>query len=226
MSIGKQSIEPLSQSFTDSLQEHAIECIGNITEIALDSILEDSSLKKVPFISAAISIYKIEQSIRDRHNLKKLAIFLDQINQGIQDEDTCQKYIKKFQAKRKIRDQELEYVIIMIDRYIRYDKPQMLAKLYLAYLNENISWNEFSVYAEVIDRFFPGDAELLCKDPMLRIGRENEWADSLARLISLGLMSEHMKQKIFVGNGFMPLGEKDKEYKITKFGSKLISILK
>lgn len=226
MSIGSQSTELLSQSFSDSLQAEVTGCLSNIMEVGLDSIMGDGILKDVPFISTAISIYRIGHSVRDRHNLKKLAVFWKQINQGIQDESTRREYTKRFQENQKFRKQELEFILVLIDRYVGYDKPQMLAKLYLSYLNEEVSWAEFSVYAEVIDRFLPGDSELLCKDPILRIGREKEWEDSLARLISLGLMSEHMKEKVFAGKAHMLQDEKDKEYKMTKFGSKLAYILK
>ena len=51
------------------------------------------------------------------------------------------------------RNQELEYIMVLIDHYISYDKPDMLAKLYLAYFREDILWQE--LYAEVIDQFLP-----------------------------------------------------------------------
>ena len=37
----------------------------------------------------------------------------------------------------------------------------MLAKLYLSYLDENITWVDFAKYAEVVVRFLPGDYEML-----------------------------------------------------------------
>lgn len=226
MSTELHPTELLSQSFSNSLQEETVGCLSEIMEVGLDSILEDGILKDIPFISTAISMYRIGHSVRDRHQLKKLAVFLDQINQGIQDENARQRYIEKLQENQKFRNQELEFILVLIDRYIGYDKPQMLAKLYLSFLNGDITWTEFSVYAEVIDRFLPGDAELLCTDIPLRIVREREQVDSSARLVSLGLMSEHIQWgNFFNGTLKLPNGT-EKGYQMTKFGSKLASILK
>ena len=216
----------LSLSFSNSLQDGAIECLSDILEVKLDSMLEDGILKDIPFISTAISIYRIGHTIHDRHYLKKLAIFIDQINRGIQDETVRQAYIERFQKNQKSCNQELEYVLILVDRYVGYDKPQMLAKLFLSFLNKEIAWTEFSVYTEVIDRFLPRDAELLCTDLPLRINREKEQADSAARLVSLGLMSERMEWGRFSGGTLDISRETDKRYQMTKFGNKLASILK
>ncbi len=193
MDMNLQSRNLLSQSFSDSLTDETIDCLSDIMEVGLDSILEDGIVKNIPFISTAISLYRIGHSVNDRHNLKKLALFLDKINQGIQDDKLRQKYVKKFQEDQKFCNQELEFVLVLLERYIGYDKPQMLAKLYFSYLNGDIIWTEFFMYAEIIDRFLPGDAELLCAEWPLIVSLEKERADSLARLVSLGLMSEHMK---------------------------------
>lgn len=226
MSTEPQPTELLSSSFSASLKDDVVGCLSDIIEVGLDSISEDGIIKDTPFISTAISMYRIGHSIHDRHSLKKLAVFLDQINQGIQNESTRQRYIKKFQENKKFRDKELEFVLILIDRYVGYDKPQMLAKLFLSYLNEDITWTEFSVYAEIVDRFLPGDAELLCTDFPLRKNCEKERLDSLARLVSLGLMSEHMKLVSHSGRTLTLSDGTDREYKMTKFGHKLASIIK
>lgn len=125
----------LSLSFGDSLTKEISDCVGKFVEVGIDSIMEDGLLKDIPFISTAISIYRIGKSVQECHHIKKLASFLEEIQNEVVDEADRQKYRKKFQGNKAFRDQELEYVLILIDRYIGYEKPQMLAKLYLAYLD-------------------------------------------------------------------------------------------
>lgn len=115
MSTESHSTGLLSLSFSNSLQDGAIECLSDILEVKLDSMLDDGILKDIPFISTAISIYRIGHTIHDRHYLKKLAIFIDQINRGIQDETVRQAYIERFQKNQKSCNQELEYVLILVD---------------------------------------------------------------------------------------------------------------
>ena len=83
----------------------------------------------------------------------------------MQDEQQLEKYILNFQKDQKIKNKELAYLMVMLDKYINLDKPQMLAKTYLSYLNGEITWNEVMKYSEVIDRLLPGDIELLVSFP-------------------------------------------------------------
>ena len=216
----------LSIAFANSLTEESISCISEFAEIGLDTIMEDGILKDIPIISTAISLYKIGSSIKERHNLKKLLIFLNEINKGIVGEEKLKKYREKFQSNEKFRNQEIEYLLVLIDRYIDYDKPQMLAKLYLAYLDGIIFWEELIKYAEVIDRFLIGDLQELQKGAQYDLHYQKS-SDALLRLASLGLVVEHSKG-FEVNNtcGSLSLPDlQQKDYEITMFGNKLIKIL-
>lgn len=78
--------ENLSVAFSDSLEVDIVEGVSELAEIGLDSIMDEGMLKEVPFLSTVVSLYKIGTSLKERHNLKKLAIFLDGINKGISTE--------------------------------------------------------------------------------------------------------------------------------------------
>lgn len=226
----------LSTSFADSLAEESISCIGEYAEIGLDSIMEEGVLKDIPFVSTAIALYKIGSSIKERHNLKKLLVFLNEINNGIVDEQKRKDYQQKFQSNEKFRNQEIEYLLVLIDRYISYDKPQMLAKLYLAYLDGVIVWEELTMYAEVIDRFLLLDCKTLISDALTFHTLRDGGADSILRLVALGLMIEDRSvslseaKKSLKGDSRsasrISNDSKKKKYKRTDFGIKLANILR
>lgn len=69
--------ESLSTSLVDSIGSTTTECLGNFLELGLDAILEEGLLKEIPFVSTAISIYKIGKSLTDRHNIKKTCSFFE-----------------------------------------------------------------------------------------------------------------------------------------------------
>lgn len=52
----------------------------------------------------------------------------------MQDEQQREKYILNFQNDQKIRNKELAYLMVVLDKYINLDKPKMLAKIYLSLL--------------------------------------------------------------------------------------------
>jgi hypothetical protein len=227
--------QSLAISFDNSLTEEVFSCVNEFVEIGIDSMMEDGLMKDIPFISTAVSIYKIGKSVRERQHIKKLAKFLREINRGATDEDKRKEYREKFMNSGQYRNQELEYIMILIDRYIDANKPALLAKLYLAYLDGTVNWNDFVTYAEVIDRFLLGDSEFLTSYPS-RFPVTSNFGDAHAlRLAMLGLVTEiEQTSKVQISHrGHTPVvlnslkidEIKVREYQRTEFGEKLASIL-
>ena len=146
------------------------------------------------------------------------------------------KYREDFATKAEFRSKQLEYILILLDRYISYDKPQLLAKLYLAYLDETIVWEEFVMYAEVIDRFLPLDCSMLLSQVTTFHTNRNIGAESILRLVGLGLMAEDNSitlteaRKIKEGDtrsiSKMRSDSQKKVYRRTEFGRILTDILR
>lgn len=226
----------LSISFGNSLTEEAYGIAGEYAELGLDALVEDGLFKDIPIVSTAMAVYRIGKSIRERHHIAKLIAFLNEINKGIADEEKRQNYREKFTANEKYRNQELEYILILIDRYISSDKPAMLAKLYLAYLDGEIIWEEFTMYAEVIDRFLLLDSRTLTTTATQTIVHRNLGGESVLRLVALGLMAEKANNSrvelcedgevIFYGDDINRISGKMRIYERTEFGEQLAAILR
>lgn len=228
-STGEREIKSMEEkslavSLVNSFGSEVSSCVGEIAEIGLDAILEDGMLKEIPFISTAMSIYRMGKSIHERHNIAKLVVFLNEINQGTADETEREKYYAKFKDNERFRSRELEYILILIDRYIDYDKPVMLAKLYLAYLREFISWHELTMYAEAVDRFLIGDEKLLYVNETAKVTRKHA-NSGLARLTALGLMIENITWAEVSGETLNLSNGEECQYELTPFGRKLANIL-
>ena len=226
----------LSIAFSDSLKEDTVTCISELAEVGLDAIIDDGILKDIPLLSTAISMYKIGNRINDRHNIKKLAVFLNEINNRIANEEKRAKYRQKIQENAKFRNQELEYILVVIERYISYDKPKMLAKLYLAYLDGTIIWEELTMYSEIIDRLLLSDYRMFISSEGSIAVHRSIGGESLLRLEALGLMAETTEVSPFSqhrdGNfsltveGLKKALSTDRVYRRTEFGNILAEILK
>ena len=115
--------------------------------------------------------------------------------------------------------------MILTDRYIGFDKPQMLAKLYLAYLDEIINWMTFIKYAECIDRFLPGD-QLVLDSTEIEKAQYNDNYDAVSRLEALGLIGRKVEVVPIYHEQEQNLELKNSdEYTLTGFGWKLKQIL-
>ena len=228
--------QSLSISFSDSLTEEVSGIAGEYVELGLDALVEDGLFKDIPIVSTAVAVYRIGKSIRERHHIAKLISFLNEFNKGIADEEKRAKYRQKFISNETFRNQELEYILLLTDRYISFDKPQMLAKLYLSYLDDEIIWQEFTMYAEVVDRFLMLDCNTLTGDAEKIIVPRNIGGESVLSLVALGLMTEITETSAFVrgnnGNiglsmeGLKKATSRNRTYKRTEFGEKLANILR
>lgn len=212
--------QSLSLSFGNSLTEDVAGIAGEYAELGLDALVEDGLFKDIPIVSTAVAVYRIGKSIREKHHIAKLISFLNEINNGIADQEKREEYREKFTRNEKFRNQELEYILILTDRYIGFDKPQMLAKLYLSYLDSKIKWEEFTQYAEVLDRLLPGDI-YLGKDGF-KYARNK--SDSQQRLAALGLLQGTVPNPK-IDNGVLSFSSSGLNYELTKFGRVLIDIL-
>lgn len=228
--------QSLALSLNDSLTEEISSCIGEFAEIGIDSVIDDGLLKDIPFISTVVSMYKIGNSIRERHHIKKMLLFISSINQGTADSETRAKYREKIKTNTKFRNQELEYITILLDRYIDNRKTELLSKLYLAYLDGDIDWIEFTAYGEVIDRLLMDDLDYLMLDSSSLLVFSGHGDSEALRLSALGLLTEIKQTSNYQirHNNNIPLvldsidirSIKVKEYQITAFGKKLANILR
>lgn len=216
--------ESLATAFSDSLTEEVSGCVGEFLEIGIDSLLEDGLTKDIPFLSTFTSIYKIGKTIQERYHLKKLAVFLNEINSNTTNEETRRYYRRKFCSNEKYRNKELEYITILIDRYTELKKPQLLAKVYLAYLCADIDWHSFVKFAEIIDRLLPNDY-LLLNEEALNIAIHNDNYDIASRLVSVGLAYMKVDINPFINaEGSLELVA-DQRYTITGLGIQFKRIL-
>lgn len=228
--------QSLALSFGNSITEAVSDVVGEYVELGLDALVKDGLFKDIPIVSTAVALYRIGDSIRERHHVAKLISFLDEINRRIADEEKRKSYREKFKSNEIFRNRELEYILILIDRYISFDKPQMLAKLYLAYLDDKIVWEEFTMYAEVIDRFLLFDCRTLTSGATTFHTLRDSSADIILRLVALGLMAEDKSvsiteaRRVISGESKsaskMSSDSKRKKYRRTDFGRKLADILR
>lgn len=183
-----------------------------------------------------MKLYNISSKVHEKHNFYKLKAFISSINSGINDPEELEERRKKFLSNANFRKQELEYILILVERYVGFEKPQMLAKLYLAYLDKITIWEEFTTYAEIIDRFLLFDYRTLISESTDFLTYRNAGAESILRLVALGLMAEVSNHSLFEedGNGGFAVTSSsmfrtksgERKYRRTEFGQQLADILR
>lgn len=206
--------------------------IGELPEFTLDMFLNNGTFKDFPLFSSISAVYRVGKSLGEFANYKKLIAFIEAINNGIVDEQKRSDYAYKIKTNERFRSKEMEYILVLIDRYVGIEKPKMLAKLYLAYLDGRIIWEEFTMFAEVVDRFLPMDYKMLLHDQVTTI--RNIGSEPLLRLMALGLMAEKYYNTPFVEHrggismtvdSMKKMLQNERVYQRTEFGDKLVALL-
>lgn len=176
-SIGATILECNSDLFTD------------IGEIGVDFAFDESPLIELPFVKTVFSFAKTGLAIRERHMINKTLKFINGLNSNNIGSKEYENYKKKIENNDKDLYQELEHIVLILDRIIENEKADILANLYSAYVNKKISWGEFKNFSLVLDNFLLYDRvslSLLYERPRQLKDTEDS-IGTTSRLISLGL---------------------------------------
>lgn len=145
---------------TDDLNKSLISTIGNSdltdlaasgAEIAVDSLLEDDTLlQQIPIIKTLLGISKAVASVRDRLFLEKVIGFLSELSKI--PVDKRRDFLNDLSEEE--RDKVAQYMILYIERLDSLEKPEMLGKVFAAYLEERIDQRAMLYFCHYIDRVF------------------------------------------------------------------------
>ena len=117
-------------------------------------------------------------------------------------------------------EKELEYVMIVVTNYLESEKQQMLGRIYLKRLDGEISWEEFSEYASMMNQLIPNDVALLKEEHHVR---KQSQSRNLLRLVALGLMYEQDSPNFPDGDN-NTIKDDETSFTITEFGRNFVRI--
>lgn len=157
----KQDEENKPNEVSEELVETTMDLAVDYSEIALDSIFDDSILEEVPIIKTIVSTYKIGKSIQERHFVKKLTIFLKEFHSGKIDEKKLQDFKQKFSTNNKYQSQVMEHITVFNDRFIDSQKSVILANLFSAYIEDKMDWTFYTELAHCLERLSPNALTLI-----------------------------------------------------------------
>jgi len=154
--------DTLGLSLIETIKSSELPEIGqDITEVALDSLLNDGALKDIPIISTIVGTSKTIRAIRDYFLIRKIWSFLQGIK-GIGKKEKS-KFIKDMKGDKKHSREVGEKLIMLLDRLDDLSKPEMIAKLFKAHLKNKITLNDFFRFSSIIERVFINDLTGLLK---------------------------------------------------------------
>ena len=176
-------------SFSDSLFNDTVDIGKEVLELSVDSVLEDGLLRDIPIVGMVAGIGKIYVNLRERSFIKQTLAFLYEFKSGTIDTDKLARHNEELMKNKALFEKELETILVYLDRNTEIHKSRVDAKLYIALIHNDISFDRFCEFLEITNRMFLSDLSALEEAYNNEgVAREMEVSYRHERLISLGLL--------------------------------------
>lgn len=93
-------------------------------------------------------------------------IFINELNSGVIDRNKLATHIKKLEDP-KMAEKELGMFLIILNQTFNNEKSILYGKIYKAYVNQMINWEDVVEFSEIVSRLFVQDLKVL-KDLYLK----------------------------------------------------------
>lgn len=154
-------MDGLINDFEKSLFSDSKDIISEYMEVGIDSFLNDGILKEIPIVNTIVGALKIGKNVHDRNLLKQTLTFINEFNTNKVNIDKFETYKTNIEMNPKKCEEELGRILLLLNSFIDKEKSVILARLFKAYINQIINWNEFCEYSEITNRIFLQDLKLL-----------------------------------------------------------------
>ena len=189
----------LADDLGKSLSKNIVPVSVEFLENGIDELISNNTLRNIPILNSISAVIRIGKDLHERNLLKQTSVFLSEFNSGAIDEEKLQKYKEKLEDDKK-KISELERVLLILNNNIDVKKSKYLAKLFTAYINEKITWDEFCEFSDVTHRLFIEDFRLLkalwSNSSYLSKGGDNFRAE---RIYSVGIIGIRNNNIVITG---------------------------
>lgn len=151
----------LVPSLKDTIFSHFNDEIGDLTEIFIDSVLDEGVLRDLPIVGVITGLIKVTKSFIHRNLLKQTLQFIKEFNSGTIAEDKLLEYKEQLNNDKEKAEEELGRVLLILNSTIDLKKSKMLANMYRNYINGVLSWGEFCEYCEIVRMLQVNDIKIL-----------------------------------------------------------------
>ena len=161
-------LNKLSDSLEHTLKDSDLQNVTiSLAEVFADSLMENGIAKDIPIIGTVIGLGKTAIGIKESLFLKKVIYFISELK-NIR-ASKRHEMIEKIDQSGKFRIKIGEKLLYIIDKCDDYEKSQVIARLFSAFLLGTINYDEFLRAAYIIDQLMIDDLKWFIEN-----GWENE----------------------------------------------------
>ncbi len=149
--MNKEKHESLESSFVSTLKsDSAFEIAKESAEITIDAFLDEGILRHIPIVGFLTNLTKSGISIRERLFVEKVIKFLTPLSNYTREERSS--FFEKLdESELKKASQS---IVLYLERLDSLDKPQMLGKIFTAYMKGEITYKAMMYFSHFVDDVF------------------------------------------------------------------------
>jgi hypothetical protein len=149
-----------------------LEAVLQNMEAAIDLATENEAVKAIPVIGTAFKVCQGLDDLRSRAFAAKLSRFVS--DPHLRTEASSAKIKRKVQENPEEAIEIGEALFLVLDRLIDLDKPAVLAKVYVAYLDDLLKPDELKRIAQAVDHAFGEDLKAFLEADQLHLHDESQ----------------------------------------------------
>lgn len=182
-------MEEIIKPFEKSLFDNNIKDVGiDMLEVGIDSFLKEGPIKDIPLVGSIVKTGQFVYNLYDRNLLKQTLVFIQQFNNNTINTVKLEEYRESLKNDFKKAEKELGRVLIILNKIIDSEKSTIMAKLYSAYINQDITWKEFCEFSEINERLFVNDIYIVLEIYINGMNVDKEKIHNFLRLVSVGIL--------------------------------------
>lgn len=185
----------------EKFEETLFEEIANIAteegELLLNNIIGNEVIQNIPIANIVVALGKTVQGLYNINLFYQTKNFIETFRNNTISKEKLEKYKNRLKDNKRKLQKELGRILIILNEIKDEEKSKLLAKFYLACINEEITWERFCEFADVIETIFVSDLETLYE--IYKDTQKQEVSITIYekyrtdRLISTGLLSLYSK---------------------------------
>ena len=123
--------------------------VVDLGQLGLAELFDESVLKEIPVIKTVVACFKVPLAIRDQLFIRKVSGFLGACPDFSETEKTA--FINEHLGNTKKATKLGETLVLILDRLDDMEKPEMVAKMFAAFVRGKINLDVFRRLASAID---------------------------------------------------------------------------
>jgi len=175
------------QQVVDVVKSDSVVSLGKeYLEIGVDAALDSGVLKDIPLVSTVVGLCNSFGTVKDNIFATKLIKFLNQLSEVPLHERMIM--VDKLNEDDKFAGKTGTALIEILDRMESEAKPELAAKCFAAYANENITYNQLRHMLHAIERVPAFEINGLAEFSVTTIGTFEQFEQStLLAYVNAGL---------------------------------------